>query len=430
MEDHLEPRLVEILHTLGLNEQMLRDHVIRPDIFKDTVQFELHEAADELVVTAPSRGLFYHLNVQKLQRDLRNLLSPCTVGYSMQLRRYGKVLFSEQWGKSKMPGDGGLTGVSWSSGTPMHVASVSKLVTAMAMTKLLSYKNISLDTRILPYLPKYWIKGPGVDQITFRHLLTHKSGLVVPNAPGACDYLFMKDRIAHGVSGMPGYLNINYALCRILISTIDAPYLFGPLPTTNDNYWDLTTTSYYSKYVTENIFDPAGAVSTLDHPDPNALAYPIPVAVPGWNSGDLKSLCAAVGWHFSVDDLLIIMAVFRRYGSIIDPAKAQSMLDSQIGIDKIRDTALGRIYAKGGFWGNGSAVEQSNVFFLPKGMELVILANSPFCAPNTNFMDNVLSVIEDNIEFNLFALTIAATSAVAALGLIWKAKKVKTKIDG
>jgi CubicO group peptidase (beta-lactamase class C family) len=428
MEDHLEPRLVEVLHKLGLTEQMLRDHVIRADIFNNTVQFELHEASDELDITAPSRGWFYQLNVQKLQRDLHNLLSPCTVGYSMKLRRNGKLLFSKQWGKSKMPGDeGSVTGVSWSSDTPMHVASVSKLVTAMAMTKLLNYRNISLNAHILPYLPKYWAKGPGVDQLTFNHLLTHKSGLVVPNAPGACDYLFMKDRIAQGVSGMPGYLNINYALCRILISTIDAPYLFDPLPTTNDNYWDLTTTRYFTRYITENIFDPAGVGSTLDHPDPNALAYPIPVMTPGWNSGDLKSLCAAVGWHLSVNDLLSVMAAFRRAGSIVDPAKAQIMLDRQIGIDKIRDTSLGRIYAKGGFWGNGSAVEQSNVFFLPKGMELAILANSPFCSPNTGFMDNVLAVIEDNIELNLFTVTMTAASAVAAFGLFWKAQKVKTK---
>ena len=113
----------------------------------------------------------------------------------------------------------------------MHVASVSKLVTAMAMTRVLEYYNISPDTPIWPYLPKYWSRGPGIDQMTFRHLLTHRSGLVVPGAPGACDYLFMKDRIAHGASGMPGYLNINYALCRILISTIDASFLFDLLPT-------------------------------------------------------------------------------------------------------------------------------------------------------------------------------------------------------
>lgn len=237
----------------------------------------------------------------------------------------------------------------------------------------------------------------------------------------------MKDRIAHGASGMPGYLNINYALCRILISTIDASYLFDLLPTTDDAYWDLTTTCYYTKYVTENIFAPVGVVSTLDHPDPNALAYPIPVTVPGYNSGDQKARCGAVGWHFSVDDLLSIMAAFRRAGTIIAPATAQRMLDRQFGIDKVKDSPLGRIYAKGGFWGDRGCIEQSNVFFLPKGMELVIMANSPFCQPGRAFMDNVLAVIEDNIENTLFTLTITAVSAIAAVGLISRTRKGRTK---
>jgi len=202
--------------------------------------------------------------------------------------------------------------------------------------------------------------------------------------------------------------------------------LFDLLPTTNDTYWDLTTIRYYTKYVAENIFARVGVVSTLDHLDPNALAYPFPVALPGYNSGDQKARCGAVGWHFSVDDLLSIMAAFRRTGTIIAPARAQRMLDRQFGIDKIKDTSLGRIYAKGGFWGDKGCIEQSNVFFLPKGMELAILANSPFCKPNTSFMYDVLDVIEKNIE-SIFStkLTIAAVSVLAGYALFKKARTPK-----
>ena len=143
----MEDYAVKILHSLGLTEQMLRDHVIRPDDTRDTVlDIDLHLAGngrDDTDITPPPPGWFYHLNVPKLRDDLRQLLSPCLSGYSMQLRRYGQVLFDEQWGFSKMPGDGGLTGIHWNPYTPMHVASVSKLITAMAMTKLLWYRNIS-----------------------------------------------------------------------------------------------------------------------------------------------------------------------------------------------------------------------------------------------------------------------------------------------
>ena len=103
------------------------------------------------------------------------------------------------------------------------------------------------------------------------------------------------------------------------------------------------------------------------------------------------------------------------------------MLDRQFGIDKVKDPPLGRIYAKGGFWGDGRCVEQSNVFFLPKGMELVILANSPFCQPGRGFMDDVLEVIEDNIESTLFTLAVTAVTVITALGLFSRTRKVRTR---
>jgi hypothetical protein len=237
----------------------------------------------------------------------------------------------------------------------------------------------------------------------------------------------MKDRIAHGASGLPGYLNINYALCRILISTINAPWLFDLLHTTDDIYWDLTTTRYYSSYVNDNTLAPAGISATLDHTDANAWAYPVPPKAPGWNSGDQSPRCGAIGWHFSAGDLLALMGAFRRSGTILPSYNAQRMLDRQFGIDVLKDTKLGRIYAKGGFWseGKGVTVEQSNAFFLPKGMELVILANSTFCADNTGFMFDVLATIEKNIELNLLKATVTVASVLAALGII--TKKIRAK---
>jgi len=436
MEEHIEPKLVEILHKMGLTEQSFRDHVLRPESVGDSlVQFDLRMPSDgdpakEPNLPPPPTGWFYHLDTPQLQSDLQSLLRRCLSGYSMQLRRNGKLLFSDSYRMAILPSDSGPNrpaGVPWTSDVPMHVASLSKLITAMAMTLVLEHHNISPDAHIWPYLPKYWTRGPGIDGISFRDLLNHKSGLVVPGAPGACDFLFMKDRIAHGASGFPGYLNINYALCRVLISTIDAPWLFDLLPSTNDTYWDLTTTRYYSSYVNDNIFVPAGVSSTFEHTDANALAYPVPPKAPGWNSGDQSPRCGAIAWHFSVNDLLAIMGTFRRSGAILPSYNSQRMLDRQFGIDVLKDTNLGRIYAKGGFWseGKGVTVEQCNAFFLPKGMELVILANSTFCTDNTGFLFNVLATIEKNIQLNYLKATVTAVSVLAGLGLI--VKKVRTK---
>lgn len=428
MQDRDGVRLVEILHKLGLTEEMVRRHEFRPaNVREADLRVELHEIGDgrgDPDGPPPPSGRLYRLNVQKLDRELHALLSGCVAGYSMRLRRHGRTVIDRQWNWAQMPGDGD---VRWASGVPMHVASVSKLITAMAMTKLLHSRNISPDARILPWLPNYWHKGPGVDRLTFRQLLTHTSGLVLLDEPGPSDFQFMKDQIALGTVGGPGYRNINYGLCRILISTIDAPFLFDLLPAlASDAYWDLTTIQYYALYVKQNIFAPAGVTSTFDHAGDNALAYPYPpndpagAPVPGWNSGDVSTMSGCAAWHLSVDDLLDVMAAFRRGGSIVDPARAQAMLDRQFGLDWKADTALGRIYAKGGWWSpdrEARVVEQSNVFFLPKGMELAILANSPFCQPNRGFMGRVLQTIEDNIEINPLTIAVAAVGAIGAFKL-------------
>ena len=428
--DPADARSVDILHTLGLTEDMVRNHVFRPDhVSTATLGIELHEAGDdanEMAEASPPSGLFYRLDVDGLARDLRALLSECLSGYSLQLRRYSRTLIDHQWNWSRTPADGS---VPWTADAQMHVASVSKLVTAMAMTKLLYSRNLSPDARIAPWLPKYWQQGPGVDRLTFRHLLTHTSGLVLADEAGPSDFQFMKDQIAIGTVGKPGYRNLNYGLCRILISTIDAPYLFSLIPGATDAYWDVTTIRYYSRYVSDNVFAPAGVASTFEHPADQALAYTFPPNAAGWSSGDLSTMSGCVGWHLSVDDLLRVMAAFRRRGVIVDPARAQAMLDRQFGLDVKRDTPLGRIYAKGGFWSfdGGRFVEQSNAFFLPKGMELVILANSPLCAPDTGFMGKVLTAIEDNIQSNLLSLVTAAGSTLAALGLYRRARATRRR---
>ena len=419
MSDALDVHSVAILHKLGLTEDTVRDHVLRPDHLGDAeVPFDLHDAGDGADVFAPPpSGILYELDVDGLRRDLHALLSACLAGYALQLRQRGRVLIDERWKLARTPPDGV---VAWAPSVPMHVASVSKLITAMAMTKLLHTRNISPDATIARWLPKHWMRGPGVDRLTFRQLLTHTSGLVAVNEPGPADYPFMKNQIAVGVVGAMGYRNMNYGLCRILISTIDAPFLFDLLPTVDDNYWDLTTIRYFQRHVQENVFDPAGVTSTFAMAPDQALAYEFPVNARGKDAGDLSTMSGAVGWRLSVDDLLAIMASFRRLGTMVDPARAQIMLDRGFGIDQVRRTPLGLVYAKGGFWSfeKGTFVQQTNAIFLPKSMELAILANSPLCTPDTGFMDRVLDAIERNIHLRLATLTVTAVAAFALAGLV------------
>jgi CubicO group peptidase (beta-lactamase class C family) len=174
----------------------------------------------------------------------------------------------------------------------MHVASVSKLMTAMAMTVLLRDNNISPDAQIINFLPDYWTKGPNIEYIVFRNLFNHTSGL---SAIGLVDFDIMESAIKGGIKlpvaggtnpntlGKYNYQNLNYALCRVLLAVIngninkDAYWDFPGLPNPgpfNDRIWDSVTIAAYEAYLQAKVFQPSGVVgATLDHPTACALAY-------------------------------------------------------------------------------------------------------------------------------------------------------------
>ena len=82
----------------------------------------------------------------------------------------------------------------------------------------------------------------------------------------------------------------------------------------------------------------------------------------------------------------------------MSPAAAQAMLDNGFGIDLIESTSLGTLYNKNGLWQSGALqTEQSLTYFLPRDMELVVLANSPIGAPAQFFRDVVTNIYLDNI---------------------------------
>jgi hypothetical protein len=145
-------------HVKGLliDEKKIQAHVMRPQnivgVFSDRGPEEGN------LQLAPSRfnvgnRLALHLDVNAFGAALHNALKDSIAGYTVRLRRNGQTIYTKDWQWAKTPQDGSE---SWTPDVPMHVASVSKLVTAMAMTLLMSERNISPDAQIIDYLPDYW----------------------------------------------------------------------------------------------------------------------------------------------------------------------------------------------------------------------------------------------------------------------------------
>ena len=346
----------------------------------------------------------YTFNATGFIQELERRLTENVAGFSIGLNENGSSIAQTSWNWAKEPQDGRA---AWTPDTRMHVASLSKIVTAIAMTKLLLEAGIPLTTPIIDYLPGYWVKGPAIEYITFFNLLAHTSGLAYQSA-GRSDFEWMKEQVALGTFnlGTYDYQNMNYGLCRILLATINdnvfVDWVFPGWQGSPDSLWDCSTIAAYASYVADEVFAPSGVSGPgFTHDAPDALAYNFPVTGNGWNSGDLTYMVGGAGWHMSVNELLQVMGTFRRGGTIVSPYQAQAMLQDGFGINASVGTNLGTYYVKYAGWHDSSDhMEQGEAFFLPLNMELVVLVNSPVDGeqPNGNTLEQwVASAYVNNI---------------------------------
>jgi hypothetical protein len=358
----------------------------------------------------PPGGLPYYLYVPSFQVALDTALkNNAVIGYVAQLRQHGAALFTNTWQYARRPQEKPNGSELWTPDVQMHVASVSKLMTAMAMMVLfLDHKlerapiiqrrgpiiqslHPSWDAAISTYLPDYWQKGPNIGNITFLNLLQHTSGLSTPPTP--VNFQSIQSAIAAGSNGLGtyNYQNVNYALCRILLPVID-----GDIDQSADpSIWDNKTQTAYATYLQAKVFQPSSVVgATLDAQPKFALAYRGDPAdtEPGWDSGgnpggNLAEFCGCDGWYLSVNQLLDVMGEFRRGGGILPSVDAQAMLDIGFGVDPLTTnsaplpaalpTPAGNVYCKPGDWHNDNGQDlQTLAYFLPEDMELAVFVNS------------------------------------------------------
>ncbi|WP_443748146.1 serine hydrolase domain-containing protein [Asticcacaulis solisilvae] len=248
--------------------------------------------------------------------------------------------------------------------TKITVASVSKLVTAIATVRLLDEKRAmlpkGLNTPIGPFLPSEWNPGSTVKAITFRQLLSQTSGIkdygnidqtygalqsfytqsVDPNGGQTCQNAKAKN-VANPINPKDHtfcYSNYNFAILRLILpklaglqEPVALPLIKGPI-----------LAQEYVKLVQQKVFDPVGAANvSCSPPGGNAIyayAYLNPVNRPGYDFGDNISICGAAGWYLTVEDMAKVMKSLNAGdGKILakTPTKDlfQTMKTAQLGFD-------------------------------------------------------------------------------------------------
>ncbi len=163
------------------------------------------------------------------------------------------------------------------------IGSTFKAMSTFALLQQMEKGKFKLDDPVNSYLKEFKIEGePPGNPVTFRHLLTHTSGL--PADFGPCSvwsynaplplrtYLEQSLRLKTPPLTRLIYSNLAYTLIAYLVET------FSGVP--------------YRKYIQENVFDPLEMTDTAFEPRPDMAER---LTVPYFYNGKTKSYIA-VGW--------------------------------------------------------------------------------------------------------------------------------------
>jgi CubicO group peptidase (beta-lactamase class C family) len=398
-------------------EQILDRLRVTPQRFLDLahgIGREAVQTVDEAqpILVRPSRirwplTYLFQINIDKFNQSLRTAMDATGVGYCYIIKRRGKILHMRASGSAQIGADGPI---SWAPHIPMNMASVSKVVTAIALVKLIRDSEMSrkLKTPIAGFLPQYWVQGTGVGAITFRDLLRHEAGfgLSISNS-GAGNFAEAKGEIASGpsatIKGKYRYKNVNFAILRILFVTLTGtlpPDFVAPsfLGLSEDEFWDAASALAYQNYVNDNVFVPA----TVDPRDFSAgtnaaLAYATPPLAPGARIVDGPGGSGQSGWHMSIGELARLHDEFRT-GAMMEKWRAQQVLSNRYGLDPPLTTSAGQVYTKGGRKLMGSQGMDSAIYLMPGDVNFAIYVNS-WDGTQGGHLAGIPALIQSSVEF-------------------------------
>jgi len=259
----------------------------------------------------------------------------------------------------------------------VNVLSVGKMFTTIAVLKSLARHHLSIDSRIWPFLPPDWVKGPGVDTITFRELLTHRAGFRLDSGRVFETDDAAREQIRQGVQlvdkRVADYNNINFTIFRDML-----PFLEGA-PDPGPAARAAAATRFFITYVQRQVFDPVGVTDATCAPVRNAmLMYPPPGAgtARGRSAPVGPSACSGGGWFMTPASMRRVLEGLISGNSLLSSSQRQQMDHSCLGWDCSVTGQAGYRGKGGGPLCDGSACLQIFFGIIAGTIPVVVATNS------------------------------------------------------
>ncbi len=282
---------------------------------------------------AAAGGITFDIGL--FEQNILDALEGQTVGNAYAIVRNGMLHSSGADGDARTGAD---DQADQSATKEMYIASMTKTISALALLIALDEAGISVDAGISPYLPPDWDQGSNVEDITFRYLLTHRTGL---NESGNQTLAELQQAIANGTGGLLAfsnaqYTNTNFSLLRILIPRValgaEVIDIYTSILPADQVYAEL-----YADYVAANVLIPAGINAPFCAPrqasDVRTLYYLFgaPATDHGLNLGDWGLSCGATGYYLTAVELASLLAHLRYTEDIVSDETKDLMNDGSLG---------------------------------------------------------------------------------------------------
>ena len=258
----------------------------------------------------------------------------------------------------------------------VNVLSVGKMFTTIAVLKSLARHHLSTGSRIWPFLPPDWVKGPGVGTITFGDLLTHRAGFRLDGSLVFETDNAAREQIRQGVQladeQVADYNNINFTIFRDML-----PFMQGasePKPAARG----AAANRFFISYVQHQVFDPVGVKNATCAPVRDAvLIYPPPGArtALGRQAPVGPSGCSGGGWFMTPASMRAVLDGLISDG-LLSRGQRQQMDHGCLGWDCSLAGQAGYRGKGGGPYCDGSACLQIFFGILAGTIPVVIATNS------------------------------------------------------
>jgi CubicO group peptidase (beta-lactamase class C family) len=339
----------------------------------------------------------------RLEAKLKNK----SVGYTFFINKSGLTGVGRAGGDARRAPD--TAPRKWTVDDKINIASVSKTFTAAAVLKLLNQKQTSVDRFVYTFLPTDWTLGANVKSITFRDLLTHRSGI---RCGTEVTYVNVRQCFANGVNladkNTQVYNNNNYAVFRMIIPILNG-FKSGTFAknSTGDSIASSTYATLYIDYIRENIFLPAGVRGIECRPVATnpALSYQFPTPVIAGDAfGDMTETNASRGWNMSSRQLSGVMQNLLDTEKLLPASVTKKMKEGQLGIWMDNTSIPGIVsYEHGGYYPGKNATTgtlfnqgelNSLMINFSNGISVGVIVNSQY-GPNLSLAVAVKAALKE-----------------------------------